>query len=117
MADHKVPTHDGFIWPTPRYRMTEQAAIVERMVEDIADHFRRTGASFCDLSAYPYFWTQAQCVRYGHQARSQYRDASHPIHKARRPLGQPDPKPVTSDMADVVAATRATDIEDFGGAA
>lgn len=103
MPEHKVATHDGFIWPVPRHRMVERQHIVERMVEDIAAARRNYGDGPIDLTMYG--WTLAQCSRYGHAARGAWRDASNPVHARARLVSRPDPQPVTSDMADVVTAT------------
>lgn len=35
-VDHRTPTHDGYIWPVPRSRMSDAGAVRQRMAEDIS---------------------------------------------------------------------------------
>lgn len=90
---HLAPEiHDGQKWLIERPRMTQPAAIIARMAEDIAAMRREYPENPVDLTNKG--WTLAQVVRYADVARRSYKDelaGRSSLRQDNRPAPPPEP--------------------------
>lgn len=65
--DYRVATHDGYIWPDPRFAMKCEAAIVARMAEDIR-RLEIAPQALLDIHVAAKGWSLKQIGLYGRKA-------------------------------------------------
>lgn len=79
LSEARIATHDGYIWPVPRRRMVDAAAITARMVEDVASLVGQESDEPCvsldDLTRCG--WHAHQTERYGALAFKRFEETQH----------------------------------------